>query len=115
MHELSIAIQIVEIAEEEALKVNSESITKLELEIGTLSGVVRDALEFAMSEAIRGSKLENTQIVYHIIEAVAVCEDCCNEFITDDYFKICPYCGSMNTSFLKGKELNIKSIEVMKP
>jgi hydrogenase nickel incorporation protein HypA/HybF len=114
MHELSIAIQIVEIVEEEAAKVEAESITRLELEIGLLSGVERDALEFAMEEAIRGSLLEKTQIVYNFIKAVMVCEECCNEFNTDDYFNSCPYCNSLKTIFIKGKELNIKSIEILK-
>ncbi|MDO8897106.1 MAG: hydrogenase maturation nickel metallochaperone HypA [Bacteroidales bacterium] len=114
MHELSIAIQIVEIVEEEAAKVEAESITRLELDIGLLSGVERDALEFAMEEAIRGSLLEKTQIVYNFIKAVMVCEECCNEFNTDDYFNSCPYCNSLKTIFIKGKELNIKSIEILK-
>jgi hydrogenase nickel incorporation protein HypA/HybF len=114
MHELSIAIQIVEIVEEEASNADAESITKLELDIGLLSGIEPDALEFAMEEAIRDSLLEKTQIIYNYIKAVVVCEECCNEFDTDDYFNSCPYCNSLKTIFIKGKELNIKSIEILK-
>jgi hydrogenase nickel incorporation protein HypA/HybF len=113
MHELSIAVNIVELATEEAEKANARKVLKLVLEIGSLSGVLPEALEFAMEEAIKGSMLENAAISYNYIPAIANCPDCCNEFETDDYFKVCPVCNSTNTFFVKGKELNIKSIEVL--
>ena len=62
MHELSIAINIVEIATEEAKKANVSSVLEIELEVGTLSGIVIDALEFAMDEAIKNSVLQNAKI-----------------------------------------------------
>ncbi|MCK9451803.1 MAG: hydrogenase maturation nickel metallochaperone HypA [Bacteroidales bacterium] len=112
MHELSIAMQIVEIVEEEARKHDSAQVSAVHLEIGTLSGVEPDALKFAMEEAVRHSMAAKADIFYHFIEAVAVCEECCHEFKTQDYFKVCPYCNSINTGFLKGKELKIKSIDI---
>jgi hydrogenase nickel incorporation protein HypA/HybF len=112
MHELSIAMQIVEIVEEEAKKHDSALVSAVHLEIGTLSGVEPDALEFAMEEAVRHSIVAKAELFYHYIEAVAVCEECCHEFKTEDYFKVCPYCNSINTSLLKGKELKIKSIDI---
>jgi hydrogenase nickel incorporation protein HypA/HybF len=112
MHELSIAIEIVEIATEEALKANASGVSKLELSIGKLSGIMPDALEFAMEEAVKNSMLEHVKVVYHYIDAKAACQECCNEFHTDDYFKVCPACNSMNTYFIQGKELNIKSIDI---
>lgn len=112
MHELSIAMQIVEILEEEVKKHDAQRVSAVHLDIGTLSGVEPDALKFAMEEAVRNSVAAHAELFYHIIEAVAVCEDCCHEFKTDDYFKVCPYCNSLNTSFLKGKELKIKSIDI---
>jgi hydrogenase nickel incorporation protein HypA/HybF len=113
MHELSIAVNIVELATDEAKKANAKKVLKLELDIGRLSGVLPEALEFAMEEAIKGSLLEKAAIAYNYIPAVGNCPDCCNEFDTDDYFKICPFCNSTNTFFIKGKELNIRSLEVI--
>jgi len=82
MHELSIAVNIVDLATEEAANANAKKILRLELEIGKLSGVLPDALEFAMEEAIKGSMLENAAISYNYIPAIANCPDCCNEFET---------------------------------
>lgn len=113
MHELSIAVEIVELAEEAARGQQAESVSKVVLEIGTLSGIEFDALSFAMTEAVKGSLLEKAEIAYMIIDAVAVCEECCNEFPTSEYFSLCPVCNSMHTSFIKGKELKIKSIDLV--
>lgn len=112
MHELSIAMNIIEIVEEEAFKAGSDSIDKVHLEIGSLSGVMLDALEFALQEAVNGTLLQHTTFEINSIHAVAYCEDCCQEFDTSDHFKACPFCNSLNTNFIKGKELKIKSIEI---
>ena len=46
MHELSIALGIVKIAEDETAKVNADEVTKIELEIGVLSGIEIESLNF---------------------------------------------------------------------
>ena len=43
MHELSIALGIVKIAEDETAKAKATSVTKIELEIGVLSGIELDS------------------------------------------------------------------------
>jgi hydrogenase nickel incorporation protein HypA/HybF len=112
MHELSIAMEIVEIAREEALKAGALKINKIELEIGKLSGVLPDALSFAMHEAIKASPLANAEIVYHYKEAQVNCSSCCETFETNDHLKVCPVCGSFDTYFVTGKELFIKSMDI---
>lgn len=113
MHELSIAINIIEIITAEAQSVNASAVSKIELEIGTWSGVEPDAIQMAMEEVIAGTTASKAAIDYRWIKARAACEECCNEFEPEDIFKICPYCNSLNTHLLTGKELNIKSIEVI--
>ncbi|MFI5070488.1 MAG: hydrogenase/urease maturation nickel metallochaperone HypA, partial [Terriglobales bacterium] len=46
MHELSIAMSIVELAEEEAQQRNAQ-VTAVHLKLGALSGVVKEALCFS--------------------------------------------------------------------
>ena len=46
MHELSIAVNIVEIAEEEARERNT-TVTAVHLKLGPLSGVVKESLLFS--------------------------------------------------------------------
>ncbi|HMM12657.1 MAG TPA: hydrogenase maturation nickel metallochaperone HypA [Bacteroidales bacterium] len=113
MHELSIAMHIMDIVSAEAEAAGAKGVNRIELEIGLLSGVEPDAIQLAMEEAIVDTIASQASVIFHWKKAVAVCEDCCKEFEPDDVFKICPYCNSLNTRLLTGKELKIKSIEVI--
>ena len=53
MHELSIARSIVELVEEQADNRGASVVEELELEIGHLSGVEIQTLEFALDSAIK--------------------------------------------------------------
>ena len=110
MHELSIAQNIVEIVEEEVLKAKGQSAEKLLLEVGTMSGIVREALEFALDEAIRNSTLENATIEIIGIKATAKCENCNHEFETEEIYSVCPNCSHLYSTIIHGNELKIKSI-----
>ncbi len=53
MHEFSIAMSIIEIAEDEAKKAKAEAIKELILDIGTMSGIEFYALDTAMEMAVK--------------------------------------------------------------
>lgn len=110
MHELSIAVNIVDIVTEEARKVNSSSISEVEIEIGSMSGVIIEALNFAIEEAVKNTCLINAKIKFTEVIAEAKCCKCENDFKVDDFFAVCPKCGSFETDIKKGKELKIKKI-----
>jgi len=112
MHELSIAQSIVELAEEQARKRQAQCIEELELEIGSLAGVELQSLEFALESCVKGTLLENAQIVRHDIAGEGRCGDCETVFPTNVLFNPCPVCGSYAVKIIKGKELRIKSIVV---
>lgn len=111
MHEFSIALCIVEGVEEETVKVNG-AITEVVLEIGKLSGVVKDALEFALEEAKKNTRLSNATINYVEVSGSAKCNDCGHKYDTDDHFSTCPKCSYPYCSVVRGKEMQIKSIKV---
>jgi len=93
MHELSIAMNIIEIAEENARNANATVISEIELEIGTQSGVVLDALEFVMESATKNTMLENAEIKINTVAARSKCSKCSSEFYIEDIFSPCPECG----------------------
>lgn len=112
MHELSIAMNIVEIAEENARKEGAKTVTEIELEIGTLSGVVLEALEFAMDSAIKGTMLENATVKLTTVNGKAKCTECGIVFDTDTAFSPCPGCGNPFSDIVQGKELIVKKLKV---
>ena len=112
MHELSIVVSIIEIAEEAAKKENAFEIKEIELDIGMQAGVVIEALEFAINTAKQGTMLENANWVINKIPALARCTSCGNEFETSDLFTPCPKCGNPFSDIYQGRELRVKSLKV---
>jgi hydrogenase nickel incorporation protein HypA/HybF len=110
MHELSIAMSIVEIAEENVKQSNVTTVSEIELEVGELSGVVFEALEFAMEEAVRDTVLKDAIRKIIRIPGVAKCNECGFEFGTEDIYTPCPKCASFDSEVIKGKELRVKSL-----
>jgi len=109
MHELSIAMQIIETVEENALSRKATVIREVELEIGELSGVEFDALNFAFEHAPANPLFKNAVFKIIPIKPLAQCLDCLNEFETGHYGNPCPKCQSVSTELIKGNELRIKS------
>ncbi|MDR2475192.1 MAG: hydrogenase maturation nickel metallochaperone HypA [Bacteroidales bacterium] len=112
MHELSIAISIVELAEQQARNSNAAHIEEVELEIGALAGVDAASLAFALESSVKNTLLENAQIVWHHIHGEGCCMDCNNVFPMKSTFFSCPACGSYVVKIVKGKEMRVKSITV---
>lgn len=112
MHELSIALGIVDLAEEKARQHQARSITELVLEIGCLAGVEIEALNIALDCAVKGTMLEHAVIVKNYIPGEGYCNDCGTFFKKDVLFSPCPDCGSYFVKITKGKELSVKSIVI---
>ena len=112
MHELSIAMGIVDIAQKEIDKVNANKVDLIELEIGTLAGIEFEALDFVWPSAVKGTVLENAVKKINIILGEAKCSDCETIFKLDYIYDACPNCNSYLKGVIKGKELLVKSLEV---
>lgn len=112
MHELSIALSIVELVEKEARRNGSDTVQEVELEIGTLAGVELMTLDFALESAIKNTMLESARIVKLYIKGEGHCTDCEMSFPVTTLFSPCPYCSSYCVQIVKGKELRVKTIIV---
>jgi hydrogenase nickel incorporation protein HypA/HybF len=112
MHEFSIAMSIVEIAEKEAKKESATAINELILDIGTQSGIEYYALDTALEMAVKDTMLEKAIIKVNKIQARAKCSECKTEFEIDNAFDPCPECKSLYHELLCGKEMQIKSLVV---
>ena len=113
MHELSIAMGIVRIAENETAKANAEKVVKIELEIGVLAGVELDSLNFVWESAVKDSVLEKAEKEISVIEGKGKCADCDTVFEMEYIYDICPKCSSNFKGILQGKELRVKALEVI--
>jgi hydrogenase nickel incorporation protein HypA/HybF len=112
MHELSIVMGIVDIAEKEVEKARASKVDVIELDIGELSGVEMEALEFAWKVAVEGTVLNHAERKINRIKAKAKCMDCGSDFEIGALYDPCPECGSFFKDVYQGKELRVKSLEV---
>jgi hydrogenase nickel incorporation protein HypA/HybF len=112
MHEMSLALNIVEIITNKAREEEAEKITEIELEIGQLAGVEQHALEFCMEAACRDSLAEGARVTYYPVEALARCGECGHEFTPEFIYDRCPSCNGFRVDVVKGKEFKIRSINI---
>ncbi len=113
MHELSIAMGIVKIAETEAQKAGAHAVEKVELQIGSLSGVELQALEFVWPMAIQNSMLKDAELEIEQIQARAKCLECEQIYPLEHIYDPCPHCKSHFKDILQGKELQVKALQVV--
>ena len=110
MHELSIAQSIVEIVEEEALKNDVNVVTEVEVEVGTLSGIEPDALEFAWEVASVEGIAKGSRMIIRKVQARGRCSDCSEEFDVENFFEACPKCKNPWFDVIQGREMKIIAI-----
>lgn len=112
MHEMSIALSIVDLAEEQAKRAHAGKVVEIELDIGSLSGIEIEALNFALEIAVKETLLEAARIKINRIEAVSECLTCGNTFVSEGFIHLCPSCRKTNIRILRGKEMQVKSLLV---
>jgi hydrogenase nickel incorporation protein HypA/HybF len=93
MHELSIAMGIVEAATEEAQK-RGVQVSAVHLRLGALSGVVKDALLFSYEVACQDTPLAGSQLVVEDVPVAVFCPQCQKQRILESVQSFsCPECG----------------------
>ena len=113
MHELSVALGIVNIAEKETKKARAKSVEVIELEIGALAGIEMESLDFVWQIAVHNTVLEHAVKKIIMIEGKAKCMDCDTVFKIEHLYDSCPKCQSYLKGIIQGKELRVKALEVV--
>lgn len=113
MHEASIAMSVIEIAEKHCVDAGYEKINSIALRIGAGSGVLPDALVMAFDIVKLDTRAGEASLHIEHIPLGGTCDSCRKDFTTDDQFVLsCPHCQSRKFQLIKGRELDIKDIEV---
>ncbi len=113
MHEMSIAQNICDIVTEEIRNLEGiGGVTKINMKIGKLSGVVPDSLRFCFGFVSEGTPAEGAVLQIDEVPVEAACNQCGGRFNLDKPLFICPSCGSGDLDIVQGRELLIESIEV---
>ena len=115
MHELSIAIAIVEQATEVAEQHGGARVLAVHIRVGAMSGVVKDALEFAWETACDGTPIAGAKLVVEDVPVVMRCTQCGTErAVLSSQELLCEVCQSpaYPWDLVQGRELELRAMEL---
>ncbi len=112
MHEMSICESILGILKDQARAQQFDTVKRVCLEIGPLSGVEIEALRFGFDVVMRDSLAENATLEIVETQATAWCIPCGETVTIAERYDPCPNCGSHQLQLATGEELRIKELEV---
>jgi hydrogenase nickel incorporation protein HypA/HybF len=113
MHELGIVFYIIRDVKKAAAEHGVDRVSAVVMDIGEVSTIVPEYLTDCWRWAAdKEDLLRGSELKINIIPAVTWCDDCKQEYGTVAHGKTCPHCGSENTWLLRGREVEIREIEV---
>lgn len=115
VHEVSLAVALIELAEEAARREGASRIEAVHVDLGALAGVVPEALAFAFDGAKVGTLAHHARLEVELLPAVAYCEACNCEFEVESELGIavCPRCEGPSAALRQGYELTLSRLEVV--
>jgi hydrogenase nickel incorporation protein HypA/HybF len=112
MHELSIALSILDLAEEEG-RDRGGRVAAIHVKLGQLCGVVNEALMWAFEMAREGTALSEVELRIEEVPLVIHCTDCAvDQRPATPYELRCPSCGALTNKIVSGRELEVSALEI---
>ena len=112
MHEMSLALSIVEQTREAAAAEGATRVLEVEIEVGSLAGVLADSLRFCLESAGPAGGLAEASFKIVETTAAGTCLACGARFAAASFHICCPACDSVDVSLNGGRELKIRSLTI---
>jgi hydrogenase nickel incorporation protein HypA/HybF len=112
MHEFSLAVEVIKLAQQEAEKRNVHSVSEITIEVGNMSGVEAEPFESALELLKGGSIIENAILNIVKLNGKGKCISCNIEFEMNHRMDTCPACKSFPSEITGGNEFRVVSLLV---
>jgi hydrogenase nickel incorporation protein HypA/HybF len=114
MHELSIALSLVDAITSEAPRLgDGVRIIAVHVRIGALAAVVPEALQFSFDVAAADSMVSGARLVIERVPVAVRCDTCGKPRTLEAPQPLqCPVCGTPASAVLAGRELELVAVEV---
>jgi hydrogenase nickel incorporation protein HypA/HybF len=115
MHELTVAIQIRRALETELASDDGTLVADaVRVQVGALSGIVPEALQFAWPHAVADSAaLGSARLDIDWVDVQLLCGACNDVYTLTEFRSLrCPNCRSPDVEITAGDELDIASVDV---
>ena len=114
MHEMGIAMEIVEIAMASIPQdLKNSRVEKVNLKVGKLTAIVTESLRFCFDIVAKDTPLGDATIHIEEIPIVVRCSDCNDEYPINEPIFTCRTCRGGSVNIVSGRELDIHSIEIV--
>jgi len=113
MHELSIAVALVDLACEQSARMGAVSVCAVHVRIGPLAGVVEDALRFSFDLAAEGTPIAGARLAIERVPLTAWCPHCGEEReVASVQHLRCPVCDRATPDVRRGRDLQLFGLEI---
>ena len=112
MHELSYTQGVLDIALENAREAKAKRITRINLVIGSMSGIVDDSVRFCFEFLSQDSIAHKAELTFRHVPTRLRCRKCDLAFEPDSEQWGCPHCQKWDVELQAGSEFYVDSIEV---
>ncbi|MCX6269471.1 MAG: hydrogenase maturation nickel metallochaperone HypA [Bacteroidetes bacterium] len=110
MHELSLALEVIELVQREAGKQGLSAIQEILIEVGDLSGVEADAFQSALELLVKNTILNDAVVKIIQTHGKGICAACNKEFEMKNRLDTCPGCLCFPSEITGGKEFRVLSL-----
>ena len=110
MHELGICDALLKMVRDIAKEEELEEISRITIEVGSLSGVVPAYMSDCWVAVADGTELQAAEFIVEELMGTAQCIDCGEKFTADVNRLRCPKCGGEKLVPLTGRDLTLKEI-----
>ncbi|OGO24286.1 MAG: hydrogenase maturation nickel metallochaperone HypA [Chloroflexi bacterium RBG_16_50_9] len=112
MHEYSITESMLSLALEKAGEAKAGKITRINLIMGELSGIVDDSVRFYFDFLSKDTIAAGACLCFEKPATRLRCRDCETVFTPGNHDWACPDCHSAGIEIIAGRECYMESIEV---
>jgi hydrogenase nickel incorporation protein HypA/HybF len=112
MHEYSIVESILSLALEKASAAEAARITRINLVVGDLSGVVSECVQFYFDFLSKGTIAGGARLAFETKSTQVRCRKCGKVFEPRGQDWACPDCQEPGIEIISGRECYMESIEV---
>ncbi len=112
MHEMSLAVAVLEIVEEAARKNGATRVKSVRLEVGRLAALEPQALRFCFDAVTRGSIADGCALEIVQVPGRGWCLQCSDSVELEAPYSACPRCGSCQVQVTEGTEMRVMDLLV---
>jgi hydrogenase nickel incorporation protein HypA/HybF len=114
MHELSVAMSLLDEVGNVATREGATSVAGVRLKIGRMSGIAHDALLFAWALARADTVASSAELHIEDVDVIVFCPNCEQERTPiQGGILLCSVCGASTPKVVHGRELQLVGVEVV--